>query len=76
MSRTRPMGPSPRQDMPHKRCRKEETLMVKTRHTHGVKGSGDWEIDIKYFTSYSFPTLHTTLPLPFRLHSPGLPLLG
>lgn len=39
-SRTRPMGPSPRQDMPHKCCRKEETLMVKTRHRHGVKGSG------------------------------------
>lgn len=33
-----PWGPSPRQDMPHKRCRKEETLMVKTRHRHRVVG--------------------------------------
>lgn len=50
-SRTRPMGPSPRQDMPHKCCRKEETLMVKTRHRHGVKGSGSGT-DI-LFTSHS-----------------------
>lgn len=59
-SRTRPSGPSPRQDMPHKRCRKEETLMVKTRHTHGVKGSGSGSIDIPFIL----------LPIPSPLFTP------
>ena len=73
-SRTRPMGPSPRQDMPHKCCRKEETLMVKTRHRHGVKGSGGGGTDIPFillpilsppFTHYPFLSCHT----PVASHS-------
>lgn len=65
-SRTRPMGPSPRQDMPHKCCRKEETFMVKTRHTHGVKGAGGEDRHSIYVPS------HIPLSLSCPHHHPHL----
>lgn len=70
-SRTRPMGPSPRQDMPHKCCRKEETLMVKTRHRHKVKGSGSWDRHFVYFPFLAHPS-HFVTP-PFAVTSPTVP---
>lgn len=65
-----PRGPSPRQDMPHKRCRKEETLMVKTRHRHGVKGSAS---GVTRYSIY-FPT--PIIPFTASCHILNLPLPG
>lgn len=74
-SRTRPMGPSPRQDMPHKRCRKEETLMVKTRHRHGVNrsGSGEQTLPLFYFPFLPHPS---HIPPSFPVIPLWPPILG